>query len=192
MKKTDLVKFGSAPNITPEDLDGSSYFEAAWKALWRHFDQFETFQLNDVATILLLPRPWQVIYFVGVYDAQVSNGGLDQFFFNEQAGHDETLEALREIPAEAHARVFQRGLAIQEGKNYRDRRKTAIATDDLALALQGGREEWYERLDRHFFKLAGLDSRLNHYIKRNAAMLLPNHSFHRTRANSRAGRSLPR
>jgi len=142
---------------------GASALGAAWKALFRYLGEVG----HSSQLIGGLPEPWRAVYHAGVYGADVDNGGLDQFFFNNRKKDDLTLDALETIGASTHARLFDQACIIARGKRYESRYERAVKTGDLALAVLGNREGWYEQLEKKFWRLKPVDDFLESYIRRN-------------------------
>ena len=81
-----------------------------------------------------LTRTERLLPAVSVLDAEVQNGGFDQYFFNPGSDESETaLEGLKEIGASDAAGLLERALAVfPDGKPPTDREKRWKAMDRIS------------------------------------------------------------
>lgn len=90
-------------------------------------------QSMDAAQIDGLPKPMKQIFVVSLFNDEMLNGGVHQFFFNSSGQYaPDVVDALREIGLSKHADVVQRGIDMF-GKPYQtdtpQRRQLHFAKD---------------------------------------------------------------
>jgi len=118
--------------------------------------------------VLSMPKGFRVIYATWLLDAEVNNGGFNQFFWNSSGQFaPEALEGLRQIGAKKHEELLQRAIRIHNEE------KTTIEK----LKQQGTLEAFSEsykhtklnKLDDEYYKLPEGLGKLNvQYIRDHA------------------------
>src|SRR5262245_9748370 len=115
----------------------------------------------DLIQIVYLDSPCQVhlerltpaartLYLVGMFEGEVINGGISQFFSNSAGNHaQETLDALRHIGAGLSAGLLEKSLAIfPAGAAPRDRHKRC----ELLFAFEEREPQFLEELTQVFYQ----------------------------------------
>lgn len=114
----------------------------------RYPEEFDDLLLSSKAEFVLLAPQIKVAYCLHQLEAEVNNGGFDQFFFNAGEYVLETIQALHEIGAVKTGDMLKRAAAIAFPAGYpadaRDYELAVADFDDVAEAL--------ETLDQEFFK----------------------------------------
>jgi hypothetical protein len=68
--------------------------------------------------VLSMPRGFRFIYAVWLLDAEVNNGGFNQFFWNSSGQFaPEALEGLREIGATKHEELLKKAIQIHKDES---------------------------------------------------------------------------
>lgn len=109
------------------------------------------------------------------YDAEVCNGGHDQFFSNSTGiVWKDALECMKMIGADKHADNFQAAIDIFGGSVpfERDKRNKILETLYKDKKFDG-----FEKIDKFYFSNENITPLLNEYIKFHAAEFVLNGDF---------------
>ena len=117
-----------------------------------------------------LPTPARIIYAVWWLDADVSNGGFDQYFFNSWGDYSaDALRGLQTIGAASTADTLRRATAVFPSPGPSPDR--TIRGDQLE-AFSPAQEDVLEALDNEFFERPDdLEGLLADFARRNADIL---------------------
>jgi hypothetical protein len=98
------ITSASLRSLSGEDLDGAIYDYVATRL---------ADAADSRAALVALPRGLQVFYLSFIVEAEVLNGGLDQFFYNPWSDMaDLVAPALRELRADEAADLFEHACGI--------------------------------------------------------------------------------
>ncbi|MBX3414053.1 MAG: DMP19 family protein [Pirellulales bacterium] len=97
-----------------------------------------------------LTRPEQVFFGVWELEAEVNNGGFDQYFYNSSGDHAFAIvDVLNEINAHQAAAIVRQAISVFNGGMFS--RESAKRQEQL-LALSEDAEEEFDSLDEEFFE----------------------------------------
>jgi hypothetical protein len=106
--------------LAPEDLEGA-VIEFVGNQLAQSQDR--------LAKLTELPRGLQVFYLSFLVEAEVMNGGFNQFFWNSSSDFSDLVSpALRELGASAAADIFDQALAVAMAEGKLETDKTGART----------------------------------------------------------------
>lgn len=106
--------------LAPEDLE-----VAVIDFVERRMSQSE----DRIATLRELPRSLQVFYLTFLVEAEVMNGGFNQFFWNPSSEFAELISpALRELGSSDAADIFDQALSVANAEAEQDPRNNMSRT----------------------------------------------------------------
>ena len=144
-------------------LSDDKLFETVYLQLLELVESFE-----DEETALSQIRPVQrIVYILSIYDMEMQNGGLCQFFVNSsRALAPDVKPCLKTVGAEEHYRLFadfvtENRLCLQNLDSFE-------ITDVEEYAAQMNRYD-FESFDTAYYELEPLEAKIVAYIKTNIA-----------------------
>ena len=140
-------------------LSDSELFDAAFIRTSRKVERFE----DEIDGIRSLPHAAQVFYTVFIYDMEVNNGGLCQFFVNPSREIAPLLtECLDEIGAADHKDLFE-AFVRDNGIDLND--LSSFEVSNNAEYMEQTRRFPYDDFDDRFVRLKSLAELLPAYIR---------------------------
>ncbi len=126
--------------------------------LWKKTELFEDFEnLNEAEKTFL---------YVEILEAEINNGGFDQFFFNSSGDYaNETLEALKRIGATKTAKIVEEAYSyFPENpipKNNEKRREILENIDEQTS------EKWTQLEDKFYLYEENIGGLVLDYVRKN-------------------------
>ena len=126
--------------------------------LWKKTELFEDFEnLNEAEKTFL---------YVEILEAEINNGGFDQFFFNSSGDYaNETLEALKRIGATKNAKIVEEAYSyFPENpipKNNEKRREILENIDEQTS------EKWTQLEDKFYLYEENIGGLVLDYVRKN-------------------------
>jgi hypothetical protein len=119
-------------------------------ALWPHLVDIIFRDSPRQAHPERLTQPARTLYLVGMFEGEVINGGISQFFSNSAGNYaHETLEALRQIGAKLSAGLLEKSLSVfPSGIAPADRHKRC----ELLFAFEEREPQFLEGLAQVFYE----------------------------------------
>lgn len=140
-------------------LTDSDLYEAVWNRTNERVEQAET----DRAGVAALPRAAQVFYVIYMYELEVNNGGLCQYFANSSRETAPLLsDCLAEINALDHKALFD-GFVRENGIDLED--LSSFVSDSVEAYQSQTLRYPFESFDDAFFELPALATYLLPYIR---------------------------
>lgn len=117
-----------------------------------------------ISTKNCFTKEQQLMYATDCYQAEVYNGGHDQFFYNTTGiVWKDTLESLRILGDQTTLSIFLEALSLFENGS------PSLIEEERQLQLEEleGKNVDFEELDDRFYEEARLDEKIIQYIKKN-------------------------
>lgn len=130
--------------------------------------------------ISLLSSGFRMVYSTWYLEAEINNGGFNQFFWNCGEFAEEALEGLRVLGTEEHARLMQKAIEIFIEEEPRQRR--FYIENSLEAFSESYKHTKLNALDDEFYKLSELSLRRIRYIREHMDQFTENTALERLRA----------
>lgn len=118
---------------------------------------------REAEILASLPGSVQAVYASMIVDAQVQNGGFNQFFWNSARFADLALKGLEELGAHEHARVLRQAMEVAIAE--RDRLLPYHVEGSIQAFSGSYREGVFDDLDTLYYNLPALDGILARSIR---------------------------
>jgi hypothetical protein len=142
-----------------------------WNSVVFDLNEFVYEMRNETDNLSDLSVPQQIYYLIAELQAEVNNGGFDQFYFNSAGNYaDETVIALKRIGADQTAELVAAANALfPKGKVPQDRNKRQKVMNKIRDKVS---DDWSDLDGKFYITQAEIDSLSKDYVLANLADFL--------------------